>query len=151
MRLKKRDCVQSMRLMIDANILLDVLCKREPNYIASSNVWKLCETGKCTGYVSVLSFANIIYIMRKELHPEKIESILKQLALIFDFADLTENILVNASKLKWDDFEDAVQFCSAQKLGADHIITWNIKDYINSDITAITPSEFLLSWAHKVI
>ena len=33
-----------MRLLIDVNILLDVLQKREPHFHGSSLVWKRCET-----------------------------------------------------------------------------------------------------------
>lgn len=47
-----------MKLLIDANILLDVLQKREPYVLDSSVIWKLCETEKAKGYVSVLTFAN---------------------------------------------------------------------------------------------
>ena len=74
-----------MRLLIDANILLDVLQKREPYYKDSSAVWKLCETEQAKGYVSVLTFANLVYVMRRELTPSKIEEILEMLTLIFEF------------------------------------------------------------------
>lgn len=47
-----------MKLLIDANVLLDVLQNREPHVQSSSVVWKLCETEKAKGYVSVLTFAN---------------------------------------------------------------------------------------------
>ena len=132
-----------MVLMIDANVVLDILNKREPNYKYSSKVWKLCETGICTGIISTLSFANIIYIMRKELTPEKIESVLKQLQLIFTFSDLSHNVLEDAAKLKWLDFEDAVQTISAKRANADYIITWNVKDFTKSDIPVLTPAELL--------
>lgn len=132
-----------MVLMIDANVVLDILSKREPNYKYSSKVWKLCETGICTGILSTLSFANIIYIMRKELTPEKIESVLKQLQLIFTFSDLSHNVLEDAAKLKWSDFEDAVQTVSAKRANADYIITWNVKDFTKSDIPVLTPAELL--------
>ena len=79
-----------MKLLIDANIILDVLQKREPHYKYSAIIWKLCETRKVIGYVSVLTFMNMVYIMRKELSPEKIEDVYKALALIFAFEDLTE-------------------------------------------------------------
>ena len=79
-----------MKLLIDANIVLDVLQKREPHYKYSAIIWKLCETRKVTGYVSVLTFMNMIYILRKELTPEKIEETYKALSLIFNFEDLTE-------------------------------------------------------------
>lgn len=37
-----------MKVLIDANIILDVLQKREPHLRASAIVWKLCETKKIT-------------------------------------------------------------------------------------------------------
>lgn len=133
-----------MVLMIDANVVLDVLVRREPNYKYSSKVWKLCETGVCTGIVSTLSFANIIYVMRRELTPEKIEEVLKQLMMIFTFSDLSQSTLEEAAKLQWPDFEDAIQTATAKRVNADYIITWNVKDYVKSDIPVLTPAEFLL-------
>lgn len=133
-----------MVLMIDANVVLDVLVRREPNYKYSSKVWKLCETGVCTGIVSTLSFANIIYVMRRELTPEKIEAVLKQLMMIFTFSDLSQSTLEEAAKLQWPDFEDAIQTATAKRVKADYIITWNVKDYVKSDIPVLTPAEFLL-------
>ena len=56
-----------MVLLIDANIILDVLLNRQEFVKDSSMIWKLCETGKAKGYVSALTFANLVYIMRKQL------------------------------------------------------------------------------------
>lgn len=67
-----------MKLLIDANILLDVLQNREPHVHTSSVVWKLCEAEQAKGYVSALTFANLVYIMRKELDPKRIEEILQR-------------------------------------------------------------------------
>ena len=69
-----------MKLFIDGNILLDVLQKREPHYGDSSVIWKLCETGKDTGYVSSLSFCNLVYVMLRELTPAEIGDVLKKLS-----------------------------------------------------------------------
>lgn len=132
-----------MRLLIDANILLDVLQKREPYYGDSSIIWKLCETEQVKGYVSTLAFANIIYVMRKELTPEKIEEILRALALIFEFAELSTVDLVRGAEMKWDDFEDAVQSATAERVHADYIITRNIRDFKKSSVAALTSGEFI--------
>ena len=102
-----------MKLLIDANILLDVLQDRKPHVQASSVIWKLCETEKVKGYVSALTFANLVYIMRKELDPKKIGETLQELSLIFEFTDFNVSDLSRAAKLDWDDFEDAVQSVSA--------------------------------------
>lgn len=45
-----------MKLLINANILLDVLQKREPHYQESAVIWKFCETEQVKGYVSTHTF-----------------------------------------------------------------------------------------------
>ena len=90
-----------MRLLIDGNILLDVLQKREPHFEASAMIWKLCETEQAEGFVSALTFANMVYVMRKELTPEAIEEVLKKLSLIFRFTDLTAGDLSRAATLSY--------------------------------------------------
>ena len=132
-----------MKLLIDANILLDVLQKREPHYKYSSIIWKLCEAGKAQGFVSVLTFMNMVYILRKELTPEKIEDTYKALSLIFTFEDLTQNDVINATEMGMKDFEDAVRMQTAQRVGADFIITRNVKDFMKSPIPAYSPEELI--------
>ena len=132
-----------MRLLIDGNILLDVLQKREPHFEASAMIWKLCETEQVEGFVSALTFANMVYVMRKELTPETIEEVLKKLSLIFRFTDLTAGDLNRAAALQWSDFEDAVQAETAERIHADYLITRNVRDFKQSKVIAFTPSEFL--------
>ena len=132
-----------MRLLIDGNILLDVLQKREPHYEASARIWKMCETDMAEGYVSALTFANLNYVMRKELDTEKIGEVLRKLSLIFSFEDLTVSDINAAAEMQWEDFEDAVQAATARRIHADHIITRNVKDFRNCDVIAFTPTEFL--------
>ncbi len=132
-----------MVLLIDANILLDVLMDRQPFVKDSSLIWKLCETEKAKGYVSTLTFANMMYIMRKELSSEIIEEVFCKLKLIFEFADFSPAILEKAVEMKWKDFEDAVQSATAEQVHADYIITRNVRDFNQSKVIAFTPSELL--------
>ena len=132
-----------MKILIDANILLDVLQNREPHVQDSSVIWKLCETEKVKGYVSALTFANLVYILRKELDPKKIEETLQALSLIFEFADFSASDLLRAAELYWGDFEDAVQSVTAERIHADYIITRNVRDFTKSKVVAFTPSELI--------
>lgn len=132
-----------MRLLIDANILLDVLQNRQPHVQASSVIWKLCETEKAKGYVSSLTFANLVYLMRKELDAKKIGDILHALSLIFEFVDFSTSDLTRAAELNWDDFEDAVQSVTAERVHADYIITRNVRVFAKSKVIAYTPSELI--------
>ena len=132
-----------MKLLIDANILLDVLQMRQPYYHDSSIIWKLCETEQVKGYVSALTFANLVYIMRKELDPEVIRRTLQTLSLIFELTDLEVSDIVHASEMEWGDFEDAVQSATAERIRADYIITRNVRDFTSSKVMALTPGELI--------
>ena len=132
-----------MRLLIDANVVLDVLKKREPHWRDSSVIWKLCETEQAEGYVSALTFANLVYVMRRELDPEQIRDVMGKLRLIFRFADLTAADLEKAAQMEWEDYEDAVQAATAERLMADTIITRNVRDFRNSKVFAFTPTEYI--------
>lgn len=132
-----------MRLLIDANILLDVLQEREPHVYNSSLIWKMCETGSVEGYISSLTVANLIYVMRKELIPEKVEEIIRLLKLIFHLTDLTVSDITRTAEMQWSDFEDAVQSTIAERIHADYIITRNVRDFSKSQIIALTPMEYL--------
>ena len=132
-----------MVLLIDANIILDVLLNR-PDYVKdSAMIWKLCETEQMKGYVSTLTFANLVYIMRKQLDPEKIEDVFHKLNLIFEFTDFSVSDLTHAADLNWKDFEDAVQSVIAERIHADYIITRNVRDFSKSRVMAFTPPELL--------
>ena len=132
-----------MNVLIDGNIILDVLQNRKPHIEASSKVWKMCETNLVNGYVSALTFADMVYVMRKELTPAKIYEVLKKLALIFHFTELSISDMEKVAGMMWKDYEDAVQAATAERIRATAIITRNIKDYQQSKIPAFTPAEFL--------
>ena len=132
-----------MKLLIDGNILLDVFQKREPHFSSSALIWKLCETGQAEGWVSALTFANLVYILRKELTPDSIYDVLKKLSCIFRFADLTERELSAAGALRWNDYEDALQAVTAERIHAEYIVTRNVRDFKSGKVPALTPDEFL--------
>ena len=132
-----------MRLLIDANIVLDVLLNREQHCKDSSAVWKLCETEQAEGYISALTFANLVYVMRKELDPAQIKDVLTKLKLIFRFADFSASDMTTAAEMAWNDYEDAVQSATAERIRADVIITRNVRDFRQSKVIAFTPTEFI--------
>ncbi len=132
-----------MKVLIDTNIILDVLCDRGELACESLKVWKYCEVGKITGCVSAISVPNIAYILRKELDPDKTKEIIERLFLIFDIIELKPDDLRKAADMKFSDFEDALQSVCAARINADFIVTRNIRDFSASKVTAVKPSELL--------
>lgn len=132
-----------MVLLIDTNVILDVLINRPEFVKDSSMIWKLCETEQARGYISTLTYANMMYVMRKQMTPDQIAEIFRKLSLIFEFADFSPAVLERAVTMKWKDFEDAVQSATAEAVHADYIITRKLKDFTQSRVMAFTPSELL--------
>ncbi|MCM1316294.1 MAG: PIN domain-containing protein [Alistipes senegalensis] len=132
-----------MKVLIDTNVILDVLCNRSEFVEDSSRVWKYCEVNQIEGYISALSVPNIVYILRKELTPQKTQQLIQQILMIFEVIDLKSSDLKNAAEMLSSDFEDAVQMCCANRIKADYIVTRNIRDFKESKVPALKPSEFL--------
>mgnify|MGYP000755270109 FL=1 len=132
-----------MKVLIDTNIILDVLCKRPNFYEDSAKIFKLCEVKKISGVISALSIPNIMYILRKELDADKTREILDSLMLIFSVADLKADDLKKAADMRFKDYEDAIQSACAARIKANYIVTRNIKDFSESKVTAIKPAELL--------
>ena len=132
-----------MKVLIDTNVILDVLCGRAEFLETSSRIWKYCEINKLSGVISALSVPNIVYILRKELDPDKTKEIIDRLLLIFDVAELKAEDLRKAAEMKTADYEDAIQMCCADRINADFIVTRNIRDFVSSPVPAVKPSELL--------
>ncbi|MDO5299992.1 MAG: PIN domain-containing protein [Clostridia bacterium] len=132
-----------MRVLIDTNIIMDVLANREGFSEPASQLFRLCEVGQVQGVIYALSIANIAYIMRKELDREQIKDVIAKLDAIFTIADMNGGDLKKAAELPIDDFEDALQSVCASRLKADFIVTRNLKDFKNSKVMAIKPSELI--------
>lgn len=133
----------SVSILVDTNVILDVLCAREPFADASEAVLNLCEGGVVCGRISALSIPNIVYIMRKELDAALVESVVDSLDIAVGIAELRPSDLKAAASMRWKDYEDAVQAATAKRLGADFIVTRNVKDFLYSPVPAIEPAEFL--------
>ena len=63
--------------------------------------------------------------------------------LIFTVVDLKADDLKKAADMKFRDYEDAVQSACASRIKANYIVTRNIKDFAESKVTAIKPTELL--------
>ena len=67
---------------------------------------------------------------------------------VFLPATVTGDNIYQALDLKWDDFEDSVQYIVGEGLAVDYIITRNAQDFSNlrsyaGSIKVVTPEQFL--------
>ncbi len=132
-----------MRVLVDTNVLLDVLGQREPFWPDSARVWTLAETGRLDARISAISFNNVYHIVRRWGGRVQAERSLRLLRDVFDTVDLTRRVLSQAVDAGFDDFEDAIQYFSAQHVGAEVIVTRNAGHFPRYGPPAMNPTEFL--------
>lgn len=130
--------------MIDTNIFLDVMAKREPFFADSKAVLELCESKKVYGFLSASSATDIFYLVRRQLH--SIELAYKALGSVLDIAKVlavTNEDVLNAYIQRVPDFEDCLMATCAKANKCDAIVTRNKKDFLNFGITLFSPDELL--------
>jgi predicted nucleic acid-binding protein len=130
--------------LIDTNVLLDVLARREPFYTAASRVWTLAERGSARALVSAISFNNVYYIVRKTSGKDQAALALRLMRDIFEVVAVDARIVDLAMEdPSVDDFEDAIQLHSAIQSHAPHLVTRNTSDFPTDRISVLSPDEFL--------
>lgn len=133
-----------MRVLIDTNVILDILEKREPFYGASSDVLSLCASNKINGFIAFHSVSNIFYILRKRYSAEDRRHLLLGILKFLRVANVNhENVQHALERDDFSDFEDCLQDECAAWNHAEYIITRNTSDFFASSIPAITPADFL--------
>lgn len=135
-----------MNVFVDTNVLLDVLAKRQPFYADSAAVWTLAETGRIKGQVSAVSFTNIYYIVRKLRDRQTAQQALVLVRDAFSLVACDNQVLQQAIDANFSDFEDAVQFHSALRGKASHLITRNPDHFPSAGIVIASPSEFIVTF-----
>lgn len=128
-----------MKILLDCDVLLDVLAGRQKFLSDSARVLDGCETGKIHGAVAWHTLANLYYLT--DNHKTTLQSFEDLLAFIEVIGGDTKMAL-EAIRLGFSDFEDALQSVCATKFEADFIVTRNLKDYKFSPIKAISPTDF---------
>jgi predicted nucleic acid-binding protein len=133
-----------MNVLIDTNVVLDYLLKRQPFENDALRIFFLSERDLIRGYISASAATDIFYIVRKDFHDkEKTYAALKDLFTTVKIAAVDETTICDSLDLKWDDFEDCVQFVTARDFQADYIITRDVDGFENSEIAAISPADFI--------
>lgn len=131
-----------MRWMIDTNIVLDVLLRRDGFFESSKAVLSLCEDRKIQGFVSASTITDIFYITRKALgNLDETYKVIGSILNILKVLTVTNDDVNTAFQEKEKDFEDCLLAVCAKSNKCDAIITRNKKDFADFGITLYSPEE----------
>jgi len=131
-------------VLIDSDVILDYFFDRKPYSEESEKLLYLAEEGKLKGYITPVIISNLYYILRKSGSHTKVINSLRKLLEVIDILSINKTIINEALYSNFKDFEDAIQNYSAEQSGViKAIITRNIKDYKESEVSIFSPKTFL--------
>lgn len=133
-----------MRVLIDTNIFLDILLKRDGLYEESSSVIRILKRNRDQIFVNVSTLKDIYYFANKAFHSKELarKYIVKLYSQITKLVSYTTDDAINAI-YNDGDFEDNTIIQSAIRTTCDAILTRNTKDYINKGVPVLTPTELI--------
>ena len=130
--------------LVDTNVIIDMIAKREDFYVAANEVFDAAYEGKHNLYICALSYSNIYYILRRSFGKTETLNALEQLSQYVTILSVDADVINKALESPFTDFEDAIQYYSAINSGViDGIITRNIKDFKESELKVLHPEVFV--------
>ena len=140
----------NMKLLIDTNVVLDVLLRREPFFRTAAEVLNLTQRDEVREYVTASAITDIYYIANKQMKDrDAVRDLLKRLLMIVSVAAVSEREIQNALNLAWGDFEDSVQYSVALLNEMDGIVTRNPSDYQEANMRIWLPEQALELFANE--
>jgi len=132
-----------MKILLDTNIILDLLLKREPFIHSAKEIFLLIENGSLDGFISASSITTIHYLVEKSLSKQEADKSIDILLQIFNISPIDKQVLKDAVTNNGSDFEDSVIYTSAYYSKIDFIITRDKKGFTKSKVKTIEPNDFL--------
>ena len=133
----------TMNVFLDTNVVIDFMGEREGFFESASAIFSMIEDKTIRASVSALTIINCAYILKKAYCKEVMLEKVDILCQMLDVMPIEKSQLQSAIRMKPSDYEDAVQYLSAQPYHPDVIITRDKKGFSDFDIPLMTPSEFV--------
>ena len=133
------------KVFLDTNIVIDFLARRGQFFEPAAQIVQLGQQHEFCLLVSAMSFATASFILEAH-HKLSHETIVHKFAKFVTMCNVTpvDSLTVDeAIASRFSDFEDAMQFYSALREGADAIITRNSGDFAAAQIEVYEPQQFL--------
>jgi predicted nucleic acid-binding protein len=134
-----------IRVFLDANILVTVLCNEYPRFGPCARVLSLADDPRFEVYTSPLCLAIGAYFAEKKNGKkkarEKVALLANKLHITAMDAKAVQQAVANPKVV---DLEDGMQYYSAVAAKCGHIITYDRKDFHFAEVPVMLPEDFLL-------
>ena len=137
-----------MRVLLDTNIVVDVLQKRQPWFDSGKEIFTAAALQEIIGYITAKQASDLYFFACKQLRGEadidkKARKILNNLFALFEIIDSKGIDCEKALLRENGDFEDAMLMESALREKSDCIVTRNLVHFQNAPLPIYDPERFV--------
>ena len=135
-----------MGALVDTNVVLDALANREPWAKEARDLLFLAACGKLDLALSGSTITDVFYLVNryvthdKRVSAEVVDTLMQSLSVVN--VGMRECLFAAHSPIA--DFEDAVVAEAARTAGLDCIVTRNLEGYAQSEVSAVSPHDYLV-------
>ena len=137
-----------MRAILDTNVIVDVLQRREPWFSDGAVIFRAIANKQVPGCLTARQIADLYYFSGKQFKGEEnvdagARQVVGKLLAIFEMIDTLGIDCQNALGINNGDYEDAILTESAVRAGVDCIVTRNPAHYRETTVRVYAPDEFV--------
>lgn len=143
-----------MRAILDTNVVVDVLQRREPWFQDGAVIFRAIANKQVNGYLTAKQIADLHFFSRKQFKGDenvdaKARQVIRKLLALFETIDTLAIDCQNALGINNGDYEDAILIESAARAGVDCIVTRNPAHFNVSSVQVYSPDEFIAVISHQ--
>lgn len=140
-----------MRVMLDANVLLDCVVLEASGLpragkTASDQLLNECDAGKHDGLVAWHTLPIVAYYHGTQNGEQDAAAMMDSLLVMLEVPSVGHEDAANWRAHGISDFEDALQIASVVAGKADILVTRNSEDFQGCAVPVMTPEEFLAAY-----
>ena len=103
-----------MKVLLDANIVLDLLLAREPFVHNAKEIFLMIENQEIQGCLCATSITTLHYLVGKQIGQSQADEVIADLLKIFDIAPVDKEILLKALQYNGNDYEDSIIYVATE-------------------------------------
>ena len=132
-----------MNILLDTCVLIDFLGRRQPFFDAAQRVVAAGYFGDAKLWTSVQNLKDAYYVLCKYVGSQAAQDTIEAACEVITPVDTTACDALRALRLRWNDYEDCMISVCAAKVGADYLLTRDVKGFERSSTPAVTPAAWL--------
>jgi len=126
------------RVIIDTDILLDFLLKRDPFHEHAEVIFKKAFEKRIMACIAASTILNAGYVASKFINKKKVWDSLYKIIQVVEVLKVDQDTILSSIKSDFKDKEDAVVYFAALNSKVDKILTRNVKDFKHSKIPVVS-------------